>query len=220
MSINITKNGIFKSIQGEGVFTGHPTLFVRTFGCNSKCDWCDQKESWEDESNSVEYDLDTLALEIQNKVPPLTRHICITGGEPFLQKVSLSMLLSNVSFDKEDFISVETNASIYYPIPEINFYSFSPKLHNWPDHTLLQWIKYCDISKTYYQIKIVCANAYDVNRAVDKIVSMNRKSNPDILSHVFIQPLYPSKDISELVESCLAYGLPLSLQVHKMIGVR
>lgn len=33
-------NNIFPSIQGEGKYTGHPALFIRTSGCNRDCQYC------------------------------------------------------------------------------------------------------------------------------------------------------------------------------------
>jgi organic radical activating enzyme len=81
---NILKvNEVFKSIQGEGKFAGRPSIFVRLFGCNLKCEWCD--------TNSSEYnicDLDDLVLSIQyNMVKGNWEEniVIFTGGEPTLQ---------------------------------------------------------------------------------------------------------------------------------------
>ena len=37
---------IFKSIDGEGVRTGLPVVFIRLHGCNLRCKYCDTKYSY------------------------------------------------------------------------------------------------------------------------------------------------------------------------------
>ena len=39
-------NEIFKSIQGEGILMGLPTIFIRLTGCNLRCKWCDTTYSY------------------------------------------------------------------------------------------------------------------------------------------------------------------------------
>ena len=39
-------NEIFQTIQGEGVFTGVPAIFVRLQGCPVGCPWCDTRHTW------------------------------------------------------------------------------------------------------------------------------------------------------------------------------
>ncbi|MCG6507595.1 7-carboxy-7-deazaguanine synthase QueE, partial [Vibrio parahaemolyticus] len=42
-------NEMFETIQGEGVFTGVPAVFVRLQECPVGCAWCDTKQTWDAE---------------------------------------------------------------------------------------------------------------------------------------------------------------------------
>ena len=49
----------FVSIQGEGLYTGTPSSFIRVSGCNLRCAWCDTPDSsWN--PSGVSTDLDEL----------------------------------------------------------------------------------------------------------------------------------------------------------------
>ena len=41
----------FYSVQGEGVFVGQPSFFIRLGGCDIGCVWCDVKDSWDAEKH-------------------------------------------------------------------------------------------------------------------------------------------------------------------------
>src|ERR1051325_2528846 len=71
---------IFYSIQGEGMLTGVPSVFVRTSGCNLRCVWCDTPyTSWSPEGADMAVD-DILAA-IQ-EYP--AQYVVVTGGEPMI----------------------------------------------------------------------------------------------------------------------------------------
>lgn len=111
-------NEIFYSIQGEGVFTGTPSVFVRLSGCNLKCDFCDTShESYTDMTE------DEIADEV-NRYP--ARHVIITGGEPSLQ---LTASLINLLHDTGHVVHVETNGT--HSLPEnVDWITCSPKTAN------------------------------------------------------------------------------------------
>ena len=73
---------VFHSIQGEGPSTGVRTTFVRTARCNLRCRWCDTTYSF---GPGTERSIASLLREIGRH---RTRHVCLTGGEPLLQRES------------------------------------------------------------------------------------------------------------------------------------
>ena len=45
---------LFYSVQGEGLLTGVPSVFIRTSGCNLRCRWCDTPyASWKPEGREM-----------------------------------------------------------------------------------------------------------------------------------------------------------------------
>ena len=72
-------NEIFFSVQGEGVYTGRPAVFVRFAGCNLQCPFCDTKFDLFSE-NSGEDIIDRI-----RSVSVGCHTVVLTGGEPLLQ---------------------------------------------------------------------------------------------------------------------------------------
>jgi 7-carboxy-7-deazaguanine synthase len=71
---------IFHSIQGESTLAGEPTVFVRFTGCDLRCQYCDTEYAFYGGTQmSLQQVLDEVA-----KYP--ARFVCLTGGEPTLQK--------------------------------------------------------------------------------------------------------------------------------------
>jgi len=85
---------IFYSFQGEGPYIGYPQIFVRLYGCNIYCNYCDEPDFPRQRKRvSIE--------EIQAQLQPLllnpVHSISITGGEPLLQADALAELLPTLS---------------------------------------------------------------------------------------------------------------------------
>lgn len=106
---------IFYSIQGEGVHMGIPVVFVRLFGCNLTCDFCDSKETWNTEVIKEMYDncfMKMTAEEIFNTAESINKNynpiLVITGGEPTIHP--LFELVSR--FKQEGWrVHIETNGT-------------------------------------------------------------------------------------------------------------
>jgi 7-carboxy-7-deazaguanine synthase len=78
---------VFESVQGEGVYFGEKQLFVRFFGCNLDCKYCDTKLDYFTEYGPQEL-LEELKL-YHDKY----HSVSFTGGEPLLQKDFLKEIL-------------------------------------------------------------------------------------------------------------------------------
>jgi len=78
---------VFKSVQGEGLYCGDRQIFVRFFGCNLNCSYCDTKPI-----DFKEYTTEELFQKIKS-FDDGQRFISFTGGEPLTQKDFLKKIL-------------------------------------------------------------------------------------------------------------------------------
>ena len=110
-------NEIFRSLQGEGFWTGTPMVFVRLSGCNLKCPFCDTDHSGFREMTAEEI------VDAVRKVAGTCRRVCVTGGEPSLQlDRGLTEALHSAGFR----IHVETNGTRLLP-EGTDWVTLSPK---------------------------------------------------------------------------------------------
>jgi len=122
-------------VQGEGVYSGTPSVFLRTYHCNLSCTWCDSKYTWLDQDKSkagVEYVPMSTATILEKVTGYECKHLVLTGGEPLLhQRSALPVLASLKKWGF--FIEVETNGTLA-PMPEfvklIDCFNVSPKISN------------------------------------------------------------------------------------------
>lgn len=96
-------NEIFYSIQGETTYVGLPTVFVRLTACNLRCTYCDTKYSY------YEGDMKTQESLIEEIASHKAQYVCITGGEPLLQK-EVHPLMKDLC-DRGYKLSLETSGS-------------------------------------------------------------------------------------------------------------
>lgn len=96
-------NEIFYSIQGESSFAGFPTVFIRTTACNLRCTYCDTKYSYN------EGDFMSLEQIVEQINSYGANYVCITGGEPLLQK-EVHPLMTYLC-DNDYQVSLETSGS-------------------------------------------------------------------------------------------------------------
>jgi 7-carboxy-7-deazaguanine synthase len=111
---------VFYSLQGEGGLVGVPSFFIRTTGCNLRCEWCDTPyTSWEPEG-----EWRTIA-ELVAAVPDAARHVVVTGGEPMLWSNVSELTAALRAIGRH--VTIETAGTIYRDL-DCDLMSVSPKL--------------------------------------------------------------------------------------------
>jgi anaerobic ribonucleoside-triphosphate reductase activating protein len=86
---NFFINNIIRNTKVEGPGIRHAIWFQ---GCEHACEGCFAQHTW-DILQGNEYSVDYVAKELEDCVDGLT----ISGGEPFLQKESLNLLLKKIN---------------------------------------------------------------------------------------------------------------------------
>lgn len=99
-------HSIFYTLQGEGPFSGNPSVFIRLAGCNLQCPLCDTDYTKGRQLQTVA----TLLANVRKAFPESNRFgrrlVVITGGEPFRQ--NLSALIDGL-MDESYCVQIETN---------------------------------------------------------------------------------------------------------------
>ena len=99
-------NEIFLSIDGEGYRTGLPVVFIRLYGCNLNCSYCDTRYSCEGQEYKEMSLYDILVKVLHYGVPRVT----LTGGEPLIHPGVKDLINSLVANDIE--VNIETNGAV------------------------------------------------------------------------------------------------------------
>ena len=105
---------VFLSIQGESTGAGVPCVFIRLYGCNVHCAYCDQPQSKGDKHKI------SVANLVQEAMKYGCKNVCITGGEPLLQSAAVYQLALELISDYGCDVSIETNGCV--PIPPDLYY--------------------------------------------------------------------------------------------------
>jgi 7-carboxy-7-deazaguanine synthase len=97
VSDTLVINEVYLSVQGESTLAGLPCIFVRLTGCNLRCSYCDTAYAFTEGNRMT---LAQIMARIQELAAPFTKNpgttklplVELTGGEPLLQKNSVSLM--------------------------------------------------------------------------------------------------------------------------------
>ncbi|WP_199621008.1 7-carboxy-7-deazaguanine synthase QueE [Paenibacillus alkalitolerans] len=208
---------IFETVEGEGTRAGFPTVFVRLFGCNLRCTWCDTKYSYPPAEAEYTMTIPEIVAEVARY---RSRNLCFTGGEPLLYgETSASLLRALAAMEQLTDIHVETNGAIDLA-PFLSGVD-SPKVRYVCDWKLsdsgesqrmiagnLALLRECD------ELKFVIGSERDFEEAVRVLERYPTKALP------LFSPVWETMPPRRLVELMLARGLSgvkLNMQLHKII---
>ena len=209
---------IFLSIDGEGIRTGYPVIFIRAHGCQLRCSYCDSMYSVEG-SDFVDMTID----EILKKVSSYScKRITFTGGEPLIQNDALDVIKRLVRSGYE--VNIETNGAIDLSnlrdpswcygfmrdniIITMDWKSISSKMSK---HMLQSNLKYLDNKDV---LKFVVSSQEDLEQMKELITTNKLNCN------IFVSPIFGKIEPSDIVKYVLDNNLNdirVQLQIHKII---
>ncbi len=216
-------NELFETIQGEGSFTGQPSIFIRLQGCPVACSWCDTKHTWkielDDEVNQntmLNKGEETSQWAAMSVVEILTlvkekafqaKHIVITGGEPCM--VDLTPLC--LAFEDKGYSTqVETSGTFTINVTDSCWVTVSPKVNMRGGYPILD----CAMKRAN-EIKHPVATEQHVDDL--KLLLSEHKINN---TPVYLQPISQKSRATQLaIDACIANNWRLSVQVHKYLGI-
>ena len=195
---------IFATLQGEGLYAGWPAVFVRLGGCNLACDFCDT--NFEDFSDMALADIVAQVGAFKNNL------VVITGGEPLRQNIAPlceALLAQGLK------VQVETNGTLFRALPEGVDIICSPK----------------NTGRGYGAIREDLLERVSAFKFLISEHEAGYGEVPEVgqaLYHtqVYVQPMDEADaqknaaNIQLATQLALMHGYRLSLQLHKIVGIR
>ena len=101
--------------QGEGMWYGIPSTFLRLAGCTVGCYFCDTKYSWLAQPRNNSEDLTPEEISIRVGALMTHNHLVLTGGEPLEHDHDLvALTLQKILLEHDSNITIETSG-VYDP---------------------------------------------------------------------------------------------------------
>ncbi|MDA7793749.1 7-carboxy-7-deazaguanine synthase QueE [Glaciecola sp.] len=217
-------NEIFESIQGEGRFTGVPSVFLRLQGCPVGCPWCDTQHTWPVANEDI---ITVTQLREKNAEAPThaymsvagfldeyskrgyqARHIVITGGEPAMHDL---LPLTTELLAQGWSVQIETSGTFALLCHKDVFVTVSPKINMPGKFPILP-----QVMARANEIK----HAIAMQKHVDELQALLVECPVTDDTLIYLQPISQQARATELaVTTCIKHNWRLSLQTHKFIGI-
>lgn len=214
-------NELFRTVQGEGVHSGTPSVFVRLQGCPVGCPWCDTKHTW-----PLHKDRETTFDAIQKKLGPDARyalvdarqitdavlaakplrHVVLTGGEPC--QYDLVPLCEDLQHRAGALVQIETSGTFAVRATAQAWVTVSPKVNMPGGYAVLP-----EALWRADEVKMPIGKPRDL----ETLEALLRHCKPGV--RIGVQPLSLSPAATRLCWStAIERGYRVSLQVHRLVG--
>lgn len=220
---------VFYTIQGEGPFAGCPAVFVRLAGCNLQCPGCDTDYTSRRKIMSPNALLTEVykqyTYRIMSRGP--RKLVVITGGEPFRQNLTQAVeKLLSAGFQ----VQIETNGTIHDPdfcYDKVEIV-VSPKTGINPYYRTLPNVSFKYVGREselspYDGLPtqaLLTSSAFQLPRPWADL------KPSEVADRVYLQPMDEGDaeknqaNLKACAESCMRYGYKLSVQLHKIVGLK
>lgn len=215
---------MFETIQGEGVFTGVPAVFVRLQECPVGCAWCDTKQTWEaNEQDQQSFDQiivktgdspNWCSASVQQIIAMYqsqgytAKHIVITGGEPCIYDlVPLTQAFEEIGCQCQ----IETSGTFEVKATKDTWVTVSPKIAMKGKLPVIE-----SALLRANEIKHPVATDKDIENLDQLLQSANVPESTVIA----LQPISQKPRATQLcIDTCVARNWRLSIQTHKYLSI-
>lgn len=215
---------MFETIQGEGVFTGVPAVFVRLQECPVGCAWCDTKQTWEaNEQDQQSFDQIIVKtgdspnwcsasaqqiIAMYQSQGYTAKHIVITGGEPCIYDlVPLTQAFEEIGCQCQ----IETSGTFKVRATKDTWVTVSPKVAMKGKLPVIE-----SALLRANEIKHPVATDKDIENLDQLLQSANVPESTVIA----LQPISQKPRATQLcIDTCVARNWRLSIQTHKYLSI-
>lgn len=227
---NLAENP-FISIQCEGSTIGKVSYFIRFYGCNHRCTYCDSSFTFNSDTETIKISLIDLVKDIQSSK---VTNIVITGGEPTLYLDKIIALVEELEkYDDSDYtFEIETNGSIELRKEFIdrlwrsgfNFqFNISPKL-DYLDDKAYDILKKNIRTLKFFKESFILKFVHEVKTEQELFTIIDRLKNDIkyIKDYIYIMPECRTrkehlKNFEFALKFCKQYNLIFSPRLHILL---
>ncbi len=209
---------MYASLQGEGPNVGQYVKFIRLYGCNLNCSFCDTKYSHDGKCESFEMEpVDVVDTAV-------ARHFVWTGGEPLLQEDGIYEAIhyqTNIQkipcFEREPWVNdLETNGTIIPRRPDLfDTIVVSPKAYDTEE--FFWWL---DLSRKADMYNVWFKFLAADEKSVKKLRYLIDQYD---IARYYVMPITTDGNETEehkrIATACIYEGLNFTPRLHKLLKI-